>query len=448
MAEIALTDCGNAIRFARLFGDLVRYNRKSRKWLAWDGKRWDESGGEEQAQLYCRGVAIELWKELGGTEPGDKRKALVRHWSYTESAAGIRNLLFVAKSQPGVGLDPSELNQDPWLFNCLDGTVNLRTGDVKDHDPNDLITQLAPVECRPAEAPVKLWLTVLNQWFPNDPEMIDYLQRLAGMCLTGSIIGRCMAIFWGGGYNGKNIFLEALMGVMGDYASKASTTLLESSRRDEHPTEVADMWGKRLMFASEPKKGSKLKVATVKAITGDKMMKGRFMHGNFFDFKNTTKIIMATQHMPAVEEDTDAIWDRLHKIKWGQQFKGAKRDTFLGEKLLAERAGILQWAIAGCLEWQAAGCQLVPTAMIQKDTQEYRIDQNPLTDFIKDECVIGLGCFVPLSALYSAYNGWGGNMGSLRNFNTYVRDLGYRSKERKINTKTVKCWMGLGLCSK
>ncbi len=447
--DMPLTDCGNARRFARMFGDKMRYNRKSGKWLAWDGKRWDESGGEEKAQLYCRGVAMELWKELGGTEPGDKRKKLYRHWTYTESASGIRNLLFVAKSEPGLAISPSDLNQDLWLLNCLDGTVDLRTGESKKHDPNDMITQLAQVECNASDTSISLWEATLNQWHPNDPETLDYLQRLAGSCLTGSIASRCMPIFWGGGHNGKNVFIETLMAIMGDYAGKVPDTLLEATGRDEHPTEIADLWGKRLMFASEPKKGTKLKINTVKAITGDKELKGRYMHRDFFSFKNTTKIIMATQHMPTVEEDTDAIWGRLYKIKWGQKFEGAKRDTYLGEKLMRERAGILQWAISGCLKWKAADCQLIPTAMIQTATQEYRVDQNPIHKFLECGFMLKPALTIPVEKMKVAWITWQQQAAdcegvTTRTFNALLRDLGLFQRTKKVNDEPVRCWFGIG----
>ncbi len=451
LSNYKLTDVGNARRYAQLYSNMVRWDKISGKWITWDGNRWDRNGGEDMAQRYCRGVAIQLCDELKDEPDSDARKRKFKHIIYTESASGIRNLLFVARSEPALTTNITDFDTDPWLFNCLNGTIDLHTGELKPHNPDNLITQLAQVNYIPNETPPEggwLWERCLSQWHPNEPETLDYLQRLAGICLTGDISARCFPIFWGEGHNGKNIFIEALMGLMGDYAMLAARSLLEACVREEHACEIAELVGKRLVFASEPKKGSKLKVALVKSITGDKELKGRFMHRNFFSFANTTKIIMATQHPPIIEEDTAAIWDRLHRLKWKATFIGASRDTHLGDKLQLERSHILTWAIKGCLKWQKDH-QLKPTMAIKKETEQYRNEQNPVNQFIEELFITGLGLSVPSILLERMWANWmlhSDNCSglSIRDLKKFLRGMGFTSRAKKINNEVIWCWFGLG----
>jgi P4 family phage/plasmid primase-like protien len=283
-------------------------------------------------------------------------------------------------------------------------------------------------------------------WMKDDEEAIDYLQRLGGMCLTGDTTSRVFPIFWGKGKNGKNVFLDTLMGLLGDYAMAAPRTLLTQSYNEEHATEIAGLMGRRLVIASETKPGRKLKTSLVKSMTGDKRIRGRFMRQDYFEFDVTHKTILMTQNLPIIDEVTDAIWDRLHRVEWGVRIPDDKQDHHLLQKLEAEWSLILGWFVEGCLKWQQDG-YLKPTEAIVKGTKEYRADMNPLKDFLDECCIKEEGNFSPVTELKKEFDIWDTDKKkmSAREFNSYMIECGYTYKLIRVGGKPVKCWLGLRL---
>jgi putative DNA primase/helicase len=182
--------------------------------------------------------------------------------------------------------------------------------------------------------------------------------------------------------------------------------LLTVSRNREHPTEIADLYGKRLSIASETKKDDKLRAELVKSLTGDKYQKARFMHKDFFEFVQTAKVVLETNHLLAVDDTGDAIWDRVHYVKWAVSIPKEEWDTHLTKKLMEEWTGILHWAVAGCLKWQEDGA-LIPTEAICRHTEEYRNEQDPMPEFLQ-HCLesdpSGLG--VSVDYMYHVWRCW------------------------------------------
>lgn len=445
------TDMGNANLYADMFRDSVRFDKTSGKWLAWDGKRWSRESGETQAQLYARGVSIFWFNKIGDAGDKDERKELYKHWEYVSSATGVKNMLFLVKSEPGISLSGEMLDTHEYLLNVSDGTIDLKTGIIRDHDPNDLITQLAPVEYGKGEGNIgrELWIQCLKDWHPDGEaeKTWDYLQEFAGYCCTGDTSSRCFPIFWGTGKNGKNVFVDTLKGILGDYAGVASRTLVEAEKQDSHPTEVAALWKKRLVLVSEPKKGNKLKTSLVKAMTGDGTLTARFMRQDFFEFKPTHKAVMLTQNLPIIDETTDAIWDRIHKLRWGVRIPKEKQDTKLSEKLIAEWPGILRWMVEGCLRWQEKGI-LVPTAKIEAEVKVYRDEQNPAKRFIEANYIVGKATmFVSSTDLNRKREEWNsfGEMEITKvELDQFLRESGCTSGARRFGGVAVRGWIGLG----
>ncbi len=445
LEEWLRTDAGNVEYFAKQFSGKVKYNCTIGKWMEYDNMRWNSNRGNGAAERHFSDLGKVIWQSIAHSSSAGDREKLLKWGEYVNSARGLRNGLSLAKSHKDIEVFATDFDQDPYMLNCEDGTIDLHSGQLQPHRADDKITQLAPVRFK-EDTGIELWMNCLKTWHSGDMETIEYLQELAGMCLTGDTSSRVFPIFYGSGKNGKSVFLDTLMGILGDYATVAPRTLLKQTRYDAHPTELAGLFGKRLVLASETEQ-MRLKVDVVKSMTGDKRITARFMRGDFFDFTPTHKTILVSQHLPIITETADAIWDRVHKLGWEVRITDAKQDTHLLGKLEKEWPGILKWCVEGCLKWQQDGT-LKRTKSIREQTETYRKEQRPLSDFIEDMCVIGLGCFVPLSELYVAYKGWRDYAETFREFNKQMRDLSYRSKERKINTKTVKCWIGLGLCTK
>jgi len=189
-------------------------------------------------------------------------------------------------------------------------------------------------------------------------------------CLTGDVSVQILPIFYGPGGNGKNVFLDTLMGVMGPFAEEAPDGLITARASDEHPTEIADLHGKRLIVASETEENKKLRIGLVKKITGNKFLKGRFMRQDYFQFERTHKTVLVTNNKPVVTESSNAIWRRLRLIPFVVTIPEGRQDRQLTEKLVAEWPGILSWAVRGCLDWQSRQCDLEFPQAVREATEE------------------------------------------------------------------------------
>ncbi|KKN59414.1 hypothetical protein LCGC14_0542490 [marine sediment metagenome] len=448
--DIHCTDAGNAERFANTYSDKLRYNASTKKWMYQDGRRWNRDRGKTYAERCYRELTKKLWCLAIDCRDDAIRPALFTHAKKSETAGAMTACLKYAESHSKFTVWEEDFDTDPYLFNVIDGVVDLKTGKLRPHNPEDMITQLAPVYYHYHGRPTKaLWIKCLKRWHNDDKAAIDYLQELAGMCLTGDTSSRCFPIFHGEGKNGKNTFLETLMFMMGDYAGTAPPSLLRESRNEEHPTEVAGLKGKRLIVASETKVGMKLKTSLVKSMTGDKLMTARFMRGDFFDFQPTHKVVLMTQNLPVIDETTDAIWDRLHVMQWAVRIQPDEQDTHLDEKLQQEWTRILHWAIKGCLKWQVAET-LIPTKAIERQIEEYRDEQNPLKSFIEEMCIIGGDQSVSVTEMRAVYGAWQDEQHytrivTSREFNQSLESLGCNRKTMRNTDKISKYWAGIGL---
>jgi len=448
----SLTDTGNAEMFADMFREMVRYDMATGGWLSWDGARWSREAGKSIAEYLSRMVAGEWRSRIAAAPTKEDRKPLLAHWEYCCSCRGMQNMMRMAQSDRKLVVTADNLDQWPMLFNCINGTLDLKTGLLRDHDPNDLITQLAPVNWDDS-AECALWDRSLSDWHPDGGEdgTWEYLQQLAGYCLTGDTSSRCFPIFWGGGKNGKSVFIETLIHMMGDYATVASRTLVEAGDRTEHPTELADLWGKRLVLASEPKKGTRLKSSLVKSMTGDSLLTARFMRGDFFHFSATHKTIMLTQNLPKVDESSDAIWDRLHKVPWRVRISAERQDPRLTEKLKVEWSGILRWAMQGCLNWQKPPGMLMPTKKIVRETEDYRSDQNPARKFVESVLIVGNGLFLSNGSLVNLMTQWNEfaeeDLLNMQEVKSWLKEHGCTSGVRRVHGATSRGWLGVGVRS-
>jgi len=453
-----LNDVGNAVRFAKQHSDKLRFVWDWNRWVVYDGMRWNPKEGTSITSRLAKETARSIYKEAADCDDSEIAKAIASWANKSSSSYSMKAMLELARSERCFATFAEQFDKDDYLFNCLNGTVDLRTGVLQPHNPDDNITKLASVEY-PAEigekakleaANLKLWLRCLEQWMRSDIDQIDYLQRLAGYCLTGDTTSRCFPVFHGSGKNGKSTFLDTLMSLMGDYAGKAPETLLKMSHYDRHPTEIADLESKRLVIASETKSNMRLKTALVKEMTGDRVMKARAMRQDFREFKVTHKTILMTQNLPNIEETSDAIWDRVHLIEWGYRVPSKRQDTHLLDKLKEEWDYILAWAVKGCLKWQRDRI-LKPTKKIEEATEVYRKQENPVGEFIDRCCKQKQGSYETNKKLWKRYEQFYADNKiryervSQVEFGRCLGQLGFSHKLKRINGKPYRCWIGLEL---
>lgn len=357
-------------------------------------------------------------------------------------------MMKLAATEPGIPVIATDFDKDHFLFNCQNGVIDLRTGQNRPHDPADMVTKLAPVNYN-ASATCPLWDAFLLRVMKGNEVMIRYLQRIAGLALTGDSSVQELWFFFGAGANGKSVFVETICGMMGDYATPAAPSLIASSTNDGHPTEIADLAGTRLAFASETEEGTRLRVQLLKRLTGDKKLKGRFMRQDFFEFERTHKLIVITNNPPVIRETSNAIWRRVRIVPFVVTIPEAERDPNLMDKLQAEWPGILNWCIAGCLDWQRNGMQTPEAVKLATDT--YRADQDVLAEFIGERCIVAQDAHVRPPELYADYVTWSKSIGDHQpldrsGFYTRVRaTTDVRETTARIDGKATRIFAGIEL---
>ena len=400
----ALTDLGNAERLARRHGGDLRWVEAWGAWLVWNGTRWERDQTGEVMRRAADAIR-EIPEEAKRVDHDESRRKILKHALASESAGRISAAVTLLRSQPGIAVTVDALDADPWLLACPNGTVDMRTGELRPARREDLCTKLAGVAYDPA-ARAPTWEAFLAEVQP-DAEVRAFLQRLAGYGATGVIREHVLPIHHGAGGNGKGVASELLLACLGEYARQVPTELLLSRQGEAHPTERASLWGCRLATASELPKGRSLNEALVKALTGGDTISARFMGRDFFEFRPTHTLWVSTNYRPVVREGGAGIWRRVLLVPW--VVTPVRPDTTLPSRLRGELAGILRWIVEGCLDWQRIG--LAPPDAVLAATEEYRGESDILGQFILErtttapeypDATVREGA----ATLYKAYQAW------------------------------------------
>lgn len=402
------TDAANARRFIDAYHDQLLFVPPWRKCLTWDGRRWIDDNGIGVMRLATR-YAKSLWQSLMDLAPDVDRDTLGVVKTFCKSSNDRRRIadfIKLAECDERVVCQVDQLNRDPYFLNCANGTVDLRTGKLRPHDPSDRITQLAPVQFDP-NATCDQWLATLNLIFGNDAELIRYVQQLLGYSISGDAGEHILPIAFGSGCNGKSTIWNAVVAILGDYGTLASESLLLGDG-DGGGCEVADLYQRRLVAIAEPERNAQLKESRVKALTGDAVIKARRLYENPWQFRRTHTFWLSTNHRPRINGTDDGIWRRVKLIPFAVDLRDKiKPDPKHVEKLIAdEGAGIMAWLVRGFADWQANG--FIEPDCVRAATAEYRTDSDPLADFIADHCVVESGAVVTASELFIAYQSSGG----------------------------------------
>lgn len=435
------TDMGNVERLVEQYGADLKYCHPWNKWLVWDGKRWAEDITGEVITRAMQTVRS-IYNEVSAATDENDRKRLLSHAVASESNARIRAMVSLAQAARGIPMRPDDLDKDPWQLNVNNGTIDLRTGTLKPHNRADLFTKLAPVDYIP-DADCSRWKQFLYEIMGDNKELVDFLQRAFGLSLTGDVSEHALFVFYGTGRNGKSTCLNTIMRMLGDYAVVAAPDLL-MAKNDRHPTELADLFGRRFVTAIESGEGRRLAEDLVKQLTGDDAIKARRMREDFWQFFPTHKLFLATNHKPQIRGTDRAIWNRVKLIPFEVSFPDGdpRQDKQLPQKLQAELPGILAWAVQGCLEWQKHG--LGTPEAVRKATAEYQAEQDVIGQFIAECCHASSYSKVPAKVMYSAYCQWctenGERTMTQRTFGSRLSERGLR---RERGTGNHYYWIGI-----
>lgn len=443
--EAGRTDSSNGVRLIDRFANDVRWIGTWDKWLIWDSQRW-KVDQELRIEAYAKQVANHLWKELTAefqNAIGKDVPAMYAFAKRSNNAHGIRAMVALARSEPGVAIGQHELDADPWLLNVENGTLDLRTGELREHRRTDFLTKLAPVEFDPA-ARCPLWQKFLRRILADNEELIRYLQRLFGYNLTGVTEEHILPFLWGNGANGKTTLCETKLKLLGsDYAMKATPDLLMVRRGESHPTDRADLFGKRFVACVETEEGRRMAESLVKELTGGDRVRARRMREDFWEFTPTHHVWLAGNHKPTIIGTDLGIWRRIKLIPFEVTIPQSEQDKRLPAKLADELPGILNWALEGCLDWQQNGMQ--EPAIVQMATQEYSTEMDDIGQFIEENCQLGQQYIAPATELYLAFKNKMPTSGiSQKVFGAYLARNGY-TKGR--TNKGKHGWRGLRLLS-
>ena len=406
------TDSGNGERIVALFGADLRYCIEMQKWLVWDGRRW----AVDDAQLATQ-KAKQMARQLHAQGSG---QTAVEKWARTsESAASIAAALKRASTEKDIPIRAAELDQHLYLLNCLNGVVDLRTGALLPHDRGYLITKLCHITYDP-DAKCPRFLKFLHWAMGDNAEselterttrLIGFLQRSFGYSLTGDVSEKAAFVFWGPkGNNGKTTLLTTFRMLMSEYSAQISIDTLMTQRGSADAAlraDLADLRGARLVTTSEVEKEHRLSEGKLKYITaGMGKIKSCRKYENPIEFDATHKIFMDCNHRPAVRGTDDAIWRRLKPVPFQVSIEesSSEFDKKLLEKLLAEEAGILSWAVRGCKWWLEVGLGNPPE--ISEANAEWREHDDPLKEFLEDCCEVEEGAWCRSAELSEAYAWW------------------------------------------
>jgi putative DNA primase/helicase len=401
------TDLGNAERLGLRHGNQIRYNKPLRTWFFWTGKQWKEDSAK--VQELAKAMSRAIWKEIDVLEAfllvdDDNKKKGRRavHAKNSESAPRIQAAMSLAGSAHVVDVD--ELDADPWLFNVQNGTIDLRTGWLRPHRREDLITKIAACDYDP-DARSEIWEKFLREATGGDTELAAYLQRAVGCAVVGEAQEKAFWFIYGPTDCGKSTFITAVSVPFGDYfVSSDADTFLARQQVGGNRGDVVRLRGSRLTTVVELPKGAKFDEKLVKKVTGGDPIDGAAKFKDEITFKPTFSLWFAANDCPTIRDDDDSMWGRVRRIPFTT--KPPKIDKKLRQKLTepdVQRA-ILTWAVRGCLEWQRTG--LGTCKAVEASSSEYRKENDRLADFFDDVCVFAPEVEIARKILYSTYRAW------------------------------------------
>lgn len=438
MGEIRAQGFGEAelaAMFARLRAPLMRYLVDRKKWLLYGDGVWrlqDLAQANSDIDMMCREVIARGMEH--NTKGCPLRKATTR--------AGIET---IARSRPELTVSQKMFDVDPWLLNTPGGVVDLKTGVLGAHCPEQFFMFQARVTpARVAECPI--WRRFLAEVCCDDLDLAAYLQRFAGYCLTGATHEQSLSFFHGTGRNGKGTFLDTIKFIMGDYYKATTSDTFIMSRDNPHKTFLADLKDARMVTAQEPEIGKPWKENLLKELTGQDTITANHMRCDPFTFVPNFKLIIVANTKPRFLNVDPAIRSRLHFVPWFANFeRSGTKDPLMREKLQAEAAGILTWMIEGCRLWRQHGLQ--PPQAVLNATKEY-LDAEDLTlQWLEQCCVQKAGESTALKTLHQSWQRFmsenGGWPGREQDLLPKLRDAGFASS--KANKNKVTMVMGIEL---
>jgi putative DNA primase/helicase len=383
-----MTDTGNAERFAMLFGELTRYCPALKGWFIWNGRIWARDDGL-QIMTMAKKTVRQMLTEAATIADDDDRKARFKHCFASESVAKLRAMTEAAQSD--LVVRPQELDANPYLLCVENGTLDLRTGELREHDPADLITLMAPVEYKP-NATEPRWEELLDKFVRPDDGKEAFLQRAAFASLTGTTSDKVFINLYdeNDGNTGKTTFSESLLVALGPYGGivNAEAFLTRPNGAPAIRSDLAALAGKRMVVSSETPPGRKLDTALMKKLTqgGGKYVFER-KYENPWEGDITFTIWLDGNSVAKANAEDNPLFDRWRLTPFKHKIAKASVDKRWMEKAAASpqyRSAVLAWAMKGRVAWLKEGIGSAPS--VDAATAEVRAEMDPLRRFWDERC--------------------------------------------------------------
>ena len=425
------TEDALALSFTRRYHRDWRYVAGWGKWLVWDGQRWrteDTLAATDLIRSVCRQTALRADNPRVATK--------------LASAGTVSGVERLARADRRHAATTDEWDADPWLLNTQGGVLDLKTGRMRPHERTDRMTKITTAT---PGGDCQTWRQFIDEVTGGDKELEFYLQRMVGYALTGSTQEHALFFLYGTGANGKSVFVNTLATILGDYATNAPMDTFMETRTDRHPTDMAGLRGARFVAAIETEQSKRWAESKLKNLTGGDKISARFMRQDFFEFFPQFKLFVAGNHKPAIRNIDEAMKRRLHLIPFTITVPPERRDKNLQQKLLAERDGILAWAVQGCLDWQRHG-RLSPPQRVVDATEEYFEAEDALGRWLDERCVREPNAKSLTAELFNDWKQWaeasGEFVGAQRRFSDLLITRGL---DKWRNGMGVRGFQGIGL---
>ena len=457
-------ELGDGLLYAALHQDKFVFAKGSESWYFWDHHSWrrDEM---DQAVAAVETVALRYTQEIplqaaalseslrvdDGKAESFKARIGQLHGRVKRlrKESGRKNCLAFAHTNPVLPLAvrAADFDLNPCQLACANGVINLKTGELEPGRQADYISKRALATFPGLDVDLTPWTDILMSIYSEDADMVEYMQRLYGYSLWGErITDHVFPVLVGRGRNGKSLVVEALFHALGDYAGPVpAELLLENRTQSANQTDpvLLALKGLRLAVASETAEGRKFGAEKVKWLTGGDKITARFMRQDFFEFMPQFKLLVVGNHKPSIRNVDEAMRRRLHMIPFTVTIPAHKRDKRLPDRLLAERDGILAWALQGCLEWQRTG--LKPPASVLAATEEYFEAEDALGRWLEERCDQAPHLQDTSQRLYADWKSWadanGEFPGSNKRFSETLANRGFA----RANTNKARGFRGLAL---
>jgi putative DNA primase/helicase len=390
----------NASRFLEAHSGQVRWSPELDRWFVWSDAWWQEDRTERVQDLALE--VIDGLREWVAEASGNEFRHRAAHYAASSRAGRVEAMLQVARPRLVVGVE--ELDQRPYLLACLNGEVDLRTGELHPAERSHLLTRGVKVEYDPL-AQSDLWEQFLETTFDRDADLIAYVQRSIGYAATGTIREHVALVYHGTGANGKSTLLGAIQDLLGELALTAPEGLFTQVQHEPHPERIAALRGRRLVSCFELENRATLAEGLVKTLTGGDRLSAREMYGRRFDFAPSHKLVIVTNHRPRVRGTDESIWRRLRLVPFEHTIRPEDQDGTLRQRLVQEHGpAVLGWIVQGAVAWYSEG--LGESRKVTQATAAYRAEQDTFSAFLEDRTAESPRARTPVGELWQAWREW------------------------------------------